>query len=168
MLAGRPAAAEARLRVAHAKLDEAGERASLSTTSATLAQAVYAQGRYEEADELCRFSESTAAPEDLATHVASRGVRARILARKGRPAEAEAVAREAVELVARTDWPTHHGNALLDLADVLEHKGNAREAEAAMREALTLYERKGNVVSAVRVRSRLGASASPEAANAPA
>ena len=167
MLAGRPAAAEARLRLAHEKLNEMAERAPLATTSAALAQAVYAQGRYEEAEALCRLSESSAADEDLATHVVSRGVRSRILARSGLPGEAEAVAREAVELVARTDWLTHHGDALLDLADVLEYKGSVREAQAAMREALALYERKGNVVSAGRVRSTLAAPASPEAANAP-
>jgi class 3 adenylate cyclase/tetratricopeptide (TPR) repeat protein len=166
MLAGRPAAAEARLRLAHEKLEEMGERALLATTAATLAQAVYAQGRYLEADGLCRLSETSAADEDLATHVVSRGVRARILARKGLAEEAEAVAREAVELVARTDWLMHHGDALLDLADVLERNGRVGAAEVAMREALELYDRKGNVVSAGRVRSRLAGSTSAEAANA--
>jgi hypothetical protein len=49
---------------------------------------VYAQDRLEEADDLCRVSESIAADEDVATQVFWRGVRARICARRGEFEEA--------------------------------------------------------------------------------
>ena len=44
---------------------------------------------------------------------------------------------------------------MLDLAEVLELGGKTAEAEAVNRDALELYERKGNLVSAGRARSRL-------------
>ena len=46
-----PAAAEARLRSGYERLEEMGEKALLATTAAMLAQAVYAQGRHDEAAE---------------------------------------------------------------------------------------------------------------------
>lgn len=159
MLAGDAAAAESRLRPAYDRLDEMGETALRSTTAAMLSQAVYAQHRFEEAEELCRVSEQTAALDDLVTQVMWRSVHAKILARQRHGAEAGALAHEAVQLVERTDLLTHHGDALLDLAEVLQILGRSVEADAAVRQAVALYERKGNVVSAARARSRLGAMA---------
>ena len=72
-----------------------------------------------------------------------RGVRAKILARQNRIDEAEAVAHEAVRLVAQTDLLTHHGDALLDLAEVLQLGGRPADADAAVREALELIHGRG-------------------------
>lgn len=155
MLGGRPAAAEQRLRLGYAKLEEMGEHGLLATTAAMLAQALHAQGRDDEAEHHCRVSEASAPREDFVTHVLWRGVRARLLARAGRLDAAEALAREAVGLIERTDLLTHHGDALLDLADVLELAHRTGDARAAAQQALALYERKGNLVSAERARSRL-------------
>ena len=127
-----------------------------------LAQAVYAQDRAEEADALCRVSERIAAPEDIGTQVVWRGVRARILARGGDTEEGETLAREAVRLAEPTDQLVMQADALLDLADVLEWAGKPAEAEAALRRALELYERKGDIVSAARARSVLGAASDPQ------
>ena len=77
-------------------------------------------------------------------------------------AAAEALAREAVALVEPTDLLSHHGDAMLDLADVLRLSGRTGEAGGAACDALALYERKGNLVSAQRARLRL---ASGRAAN---
>jgi hypothetical protein len=49
----------------------------------------------------------------------------------------------------------------LALADVLRRSGDDAEADAAVESALALYERKGNVVAAARLRA-------PEATSAPA
>ena len=84
MLAGNPAAAEERLRTGYERLEEMGEKALLATTAAMLAEAVYAQGRYEEAETFCAVSQATADPEDLVTQMIWRGVRAKLLARRGR------------------------------------------------------------------------------------
>ncbi len=121
------------------------EGGALATTTALLAQAVYAQGRLSEAGELCRRADEIAAPEDAMTQAIWRGVQAKILAREGRCEEAEALAREAVALVEPTDLLSHRGDAMLDLADVLRTCDRTDESDRAARAGLALYELKGNV-----------------------
>jgi class 3 adenylate cyclase/tetratricopeptide (TPR) repeat protein len=157
MLAGQPEVAEERLRLGYGRLQEMGERALLPTTAAMLAQAIHAQGRYQEADAFCLVSEQTAAPEDFSTQVMWRGVRAKLLGRQGRLDEAAALAREAVRLAEPTDMLTIRADALFDLAEVLDLCGPSAEADAAAREGLSLYDRKGDQVSAARVRRQLAA-----------
>jgi class 3 adenylate cyclase len=158
MLAGRPAAAEERLRRAYDRLDEMGEKALLATTAAMLAEVLYAQNRLEEAERFCRASRDAAVAEDLTAQVTWRGVQAKILARSGQHEEAAAVAQEAVKLVAQTDLLLNRGNALLDLGEVLRLAGQPAEANTAVRAGLELYEQKGDRVSAARARSKLGAA----------
>jgi class 3 adenylate cyclase/tetratricopeptide (TPR) repeat protein len=155
MLAGQPDVAEDRLRRAYETLDEMGEKTLLATTAAMLAQAIYAQDRPQEAWRFCEVSRGVAADEDLSAQVVGRGTSAKILARQGRGDEAEALAREAVELAASTDFLTHHGQAFLDLAEVLQLNNVAEEAESALRAGLELYEQKGDLVSAERTRVRI-------------
>ena len=155
MLAGQPEVAEDRLRRAYAMLDEMGEKNFLATTVAMLAQAVYAQDRPEEAWRFCEISRGIAGDEDLSAQVIGRGTSAKILAGQGRGDEAEALARGAVALAARTDFLTHHGQAFLDLAEVLQRNKRPVEAESALRAGLELYERKGDLVSAERARVRI-------------
>jgi tetratricopeptide (TPR) repeat protein len=155
LLAGQPARAEERLRRAYDHLDEMGEKALLATTAGMLAQALYAQGRWDEAERFCVASREAAAAEDLSAQVEWRSVHAKILARQGSREEAETLSRDAVALVAATDLLTYHGDAMLDLAEVLELSGKSAEARAANRGGLELYERKGNLISAERARSRL-------------
>jgi class 3 adenylate cyclase len=160
LLAGQPAAAEERLRTAYERLDELGEKALFASTASMLAHAVYAQGRYDEAAQFCRASRSAAADDDLSAQVEWRGVAAKLLAQRGEHTEAETLAREAVDLVAQTDFLRHHGDALLDLGDVLALGGEPQEGAAAFRAGLELYEQKGDTVMAGRARSRLDATGS--------
>ncbi|MFL5932345.1 MAG: BTAD domain-containing putative transcriptional regulator [Gaiellaceae bacterium] len=158
LLAGQPAAAEERLRTAYERFDELGEKALFASTASMLAQAVYEQGRYEEATLLCAASETAAAADDLSAQVEWRSVAAKLLARRGRAAEAEELAREAVELVARTDFLRSHGDALLDLGEVLALSEEPEQAAAAVGAGLELYKEKGDTVMAGRARSRLDAT----------
>jgi len=155
LLAGRPALAEAPLRADVETLSSMSGRGALATTSALLAQAVYDQGRIREAGELCRKTEKIAAAEDTVTQVIWRGVQAKVLAREGRCAEAEALAREAVTLVEPTDLLSHRGDAMLDLADVLRTCERTADADGATRAGLAMYELKGNSAAAARARSLL-------------
>jgi tetratricopeptide (TPR) repeat protein len=136
-----------------------GERGYLSSVAAFLAQALYGQGRLDEADDLACRAQANAAPDDLWSQVLSRGTRAKVCASHGAHEEAERHAREAVGRAAATDALDLHGNALIDLADTLALAGRNEEAAACVADALRLYERKGNDVSAERARARLaGAS----------
>ena len=88
-----------------------------------------------------------------------RAVQARVLAHRGDFDEAVRLAREGVELVARTDWYLHQGQALAVLAEVLEQAGRCDEASAVYEEALERFELKGSVVDAEAIRRRLGSIA---------
>ena len=136
-------------------LEGMGERGYLSTVAAFLAQALYGEGRLDDADDLARRAQAAAAPDDLWSQVLSRGTRAKVCASRGAHDEAERHAREAVRLAAATDALDMHGNALVDLADTLAFAGRDEEAANYLADALRLYERKGNDVSADRVRTRL-------------
>jgi tetratricopeptide (TPR) repeat protein len=158
LMAGRPDLAEQQLRPGYDALERMGERELLSTTAAILAQAVYAQGRCDEADELCGLSERIAASEDVVTQIMWRGMRARLAAREGDAARAETFGREAVRLAESTDLLVLRGDAWLDLEDVARHTGRPADARAAAQRALEHYERKGDQPSAARARARVGPS----------
>ena len=130
-----------------------GDRAHLATRAAELAEAVYRNGRLDEADGLTETAEATGGADDVPTQFLWRAVRAKVLARQGRAAEAEELARKAVALVETTDAPNFRGAVVLDLAEVLDRSGRADEAAAAAARALDLFEQKGNVVEAGRARA---------------
>jgi len=150
MLAGDPAAAERELSWGYGVLDEIGETQNFPDLAAKLADALYAQGHDERALALSEVSERSTAPDDLSAGVQWRAVRAKLLARQGDSETAEALAREAVALASETDFLVLHGDALMDLAQVL--RTNGRDAGSVVLEALQLYEQKGNVVAAERAR----------------
>jgi class 3 adenylate cyclase/tetratricopeptide (TPR) repeat protein len=152
LLAGQPSAAEARLRAGYERLAQMGEKALLASTAAMLAQALYAQDRLEEAAQVCEVSEQAAADHDISAQVGWRAVRAKLLAPE-RWDEAHELAKEAVRLAERTDFLTIHADALVDLAEVLRRGGRADEAAASLAAAQELFERKGDVASAARVRA---------------
>jgi DNA-binding SARP family transcriptional activator len=153
LLAGAPATAATRLQGDIDRLGAMGEHALLATTEALLAQARYEQGHRDEAEAHATAAARDAAREDLTTQAMWRGVRARVLAHRGLHDEAEALAREAVALVAPTDALTDRGDALLALAEILALRDRPGDAALAAHEALDLYTRKGAVVLVDRARS---------------
>ena len=157
MLADDPVAAELELRPDYVTLHQLGEKYLLSLVAALLAQALYVQERYEEAEDFSRLSESLTAVDDIESQVAWRRVRARVLARRGEQEEAERLVLEAVELINRTDSPLLQANALMDLAEVMGRGSRRPEEAGALREARRLYEEKGDLVSAERAGANLAA-----------
>jgi class 3 adenylate cyclase/predicted ATPase len=146
LLEGDPEAAEREFRHGYELFEAMGERGRRATTTAWLAAAVYAQGRLEEAERLVTIA-------DELGHDRYPAVRAKVLARRGELAEAEALAREAAELARRyqslyTPW-------LLDAAEVLHAAGREHEAGKLIEEALVTFEQSGNLVMAKRARSQL-------------
>jgi tetratricopeptide (TPR) repeat protein len=153
MLAGDPAAGEEHLRRSYEALEEAGETGLLSTTVARLADAVYAQGRLEEAEQYTHISEESSAPDDYLSQILWRSVRAKAIASEGRLGDGEQFGREAVALAGDTDDINLRADALIALAEVLRIAERPEEAVPLIEEALRLYKQKGNVVSAGRARS---------------
>ena len=152
-LAGDLAAAERELRRDHLALTELGEKYLLSTVAGELARVLYAQGRYEDADAMSHEAEHLAAEDDIASQTLWRSVRAKILGRRGRAAEAQRLAREAVELIGRTDAPLTKAATLVDFAEVLRISDQEEEADAALEQALALLDAKGSVAAAQGVRA---------------
>ena len=106
LMAGEPAAAEARLRSDYDALTRDG-RALLPADHRRAAreERSTSSNRLEEADELAALTEEIASPDDVEAQAVARAVRARLLAADGATDEARALALAAVELVAQTDAP---------------------------------------------------------------
>jgi class 3 adenylate cyclase/tetratricopeptide (TPR) repeat protein len=133
LLAGEPQAAEALLRSTYASLEAVDETAIRASVAATLALALYEQGRDDEALAFTEHSERTADDDDVQAHASWRAVRARVMRRRGEDADAERLALEAVALARGTDDPNLTAMALM--------------AAGAEREAAALYTAKGNLTA---------------------
>jgi class 3 adenylate cyclase/tetratricopeptide (TPR) repeat protein len=155
LLAGDPAAAATLGEEGCGLLEQAGERSFLSTAAGYLAQALYALGNLEAAEDRACSAAVLGATDDALTQTLSRQVRAKVTAACGRHAEAEEVAREAIALADATDLLNVQADAYSDLADVLGLGGKTDQARTVLGQALGRYERKGNTVMAERTRLRL-------------
>jgi predicted ATPase/class 3 adenylate cyclase len=156
LLAAEPAAAERHLRPALAALANIGETAILASVAAVLADALYRQGRLDEAEAVVRDCEEVAAADDVAAQAGLRGARAKTLASRGDTTDAERLAREAVRLAERTDDLNLRAGTLVNLAEVLAGHDNDGERVDVLAAALSLYERKGNHAAARTLRAALG------------
>ncbi len=155
LLAGDPAAAVELGEEGCRLFEELGEKGWLSTAAGKLAQAYYTCDRLEEAEAWAGRAEELGASDDAITQMLWRQVRAKVLARRGEHAEAERLARDAVEIGEKTDLIDPQGDMYVDLAEVLALSERPKEAAEALQQALARYERKGNVVMAGRTRERL-------------
>ena len=148
LLAGEAAAAERELRPACEGLERIGELGFLSSVAPLLVDALFAQGRDEEALSLTeRWTPGAphgARGRRRAGRLAARAGEAPG-AREGTSKRPSASAREATAIVSGTDFLDLHAQALADLGEVLRLAGRPEESAAAVREAIRLYERKGNV-----------------------
>jgi len=160
LLAGEPAAAERVLRLDYEALVRMGATYFVSSMAGIMARAVRAQGRDQEALEFTRTAEATAADEDVDAQVLWRCIRAPILARAGKTAEAQLLAQAALERARMTQMPGLHGLALVEFATVLHLAGRVDEACPAVGEAIAIYSEKGDVVSTARSKDLLARIAS--------
>ncbi len=155
LLAGDPAAAERELRPACEMLERIGDMGHFGTAAPYLADALYAQGRGDEAMALIELASTYEVEDDLDAQAGWRRVLAKVLAQHADFEEAERLAREATALAARTDFLYLRAHVSADLAEVLRLRGRAQESAAALEEAIRLHERKGNVAAASSLRSLL-------------
>ena len=145
LLAGAPAVAEGHLLDAIGGFTTLGVRVAAARATALLARALLDLGRFEEAEAIAEPSQGG---DDLKAAIGLLGVRAEALARRGDIAEAEVLARRAVELAEPTDALVDHADARVGLARVLAAAGRTTESAAELSRAQRLYEAKGSLVGA--------------------
>jgi ATP/maltotriose-dependent transcriptional regulator MalT len=152
LLAGDLAAAESELRTDYRRLEEMGERNYISTTAGLLADVLYRQGRYDESAAFAGVCQQLASPDDVASQFFWRSVQGKLSARQGATGEAESLLSAATALIETSDQLDLQGSGLMDYAEVCELAGAPADAAALSVRAAMLFERKGNVVSALRAR----------------
>jgi class 3 adenylate cyclase/tetratricopeptide (TPR) repeat protein len=160
LLAGDPAAAERELRPAFEALERMGNWGHLVSIAPRLADALYLQGRDEEALRLTEFG-LFAVPEDADAQISWRRVQAKVIARGGDTEKGKRLARDATARAAGTDYLDDHANAAADLAEVLRLAGRPEESAATVQEAIRLYEQKGNIAAAAALAATTSVSAPP-------
>src|SRR4029077_19967881 len=94
MLAREPANAEQALRKGCEVLQQLHQIAVLATRAGELAQSIYEQGRYAEAEVWTRLAQDCAGGDDLDAALSWQPVQARIWARQGKIDEGERLARQ--------------------------------------------------------------------------
>jgi len=150
--------AEQALREGYEILERMGERTGLATLATLLGEALYRQGRLDEVDAYLDIGAEVGARDDVANESWGRSIRAKLLASRGELHEAEALARDAVQIADRTEMIDHRATMWLDLAHVRLTTGDIR-AENAVEQALALYRQKGHVVGIRRASAMLAALA---------
>jgi class 3 adenylate cyclase/tetratricopeptide (TPR) repeat protein len=153
LLAGEPEAAELELRSACEFFQASGEQGLLSTLAGFLGEALYVQGRFDEARRWVDVSRETATSDDYDAQARWRSVEAKLLAQRKEYEEAEAVAREAIDVINRSDELDNQAHMQLALVEVLRLAGRDEEAIEALDDAIERFERKGNVVMIERSRA---------------
>jgi tetratricopeptide (TPR) repeat protein len=131
------------IREAYDGLTATGDRSFASTIAVALGSALLDLHQDDDAWKYGTIARETSSSDDVISQAGGRAVQAGVLSRRGDHQAAEALAREAVEIMERTDYLVQHGEVLVHLAHVLHAAGKAEEAATAAREGLQLFERKG-------------------------
>jgi Flp pilus assembly protein TadD len=118
-----------------------------------LAEALYRQGRFGEAEEWVGVGETHSAVDDLDARLLWLPVRAKIAAQRGEFEEAIALLSDAATLAETTDGLNRRAAVQMDLGEVLRLARRVTEATVAFGQAIDLFAEKGNLVAAARVRS---------------
>jgi predicted ATPase/DNA-binding SARP family transcriptional activator len=154
LMAGKPLAAERELREAYETLLAMQQIGYRATVAVLLAESLYAQGRYEEAERLVEEATAAAAEEDLIDQVSLHIIGAKLRARRGDLDAAERLAQEAKEIA--PSWSDRLlGEVLLGRAEVLILVGKPDEAAEELGEAVRLYEERRAEPLAERARRQL-------------
>jgi tetratricopeptide (TPR) repeat protein len=131
-----------------------GSGSVAATFTTVLARDLCYFGRFEEAEPLLRQAQTV--PPRASMRVLAPAVEALLLAERGEFEQAEALARTAVTAAeTETDSTWFQGLAYEDLVTVLERAGRIDAAREALERYLALWERKGCLPCAQRVRDQI-------------
>jgi class 3 adenylate cyclase/tetratricopeptide (TPR) repeat protein len=142
LLAGDPHAAETVIRRGYEILHEIG---STGDSDALLAEALYVQGRHDEAAALVDEALERTHDSDVAPRVQLLGLRGKL----GGGSIDDA--RAAIELASTTDALNLQAEAYANLAEMLGQLGRIEDSAAASATAVKLYTRKGNRAAVARL-----------------
>jgi class 3 adenylate cyclase/tetratricopeptide (TPR) repeat protein len=133
-----------------------------ATAKARLAHELIHLGRFDEAERLLEEARAVP-PPGSGVRVMAAASDALLLARRGELEQAEHLARTAVTTAeTRTESVWWHASTREDLATVLERAGRIDEAREELERALAIWERKGCLPCAQRIRERIAALGSKD------
>jgi tetratricopeptide (TPR) repeat protein len=152
-LADAPAA-ERYLREAYAALRAMSERRYLVTVTTGLAKALYAQGRFDEAQQMADEAQAADVP-DADAWSGALNLRAMLLARRGRFPAARRLLAEAEALITPASSASTRAEVLIAKAEVDRLAGALDHAAASLRAALRIYEDRRATQLAAQIRAAL-------------
>ena len=155
LLLGDPVAAERHLRAGYETFQAVGERYYLAMSTVLLADALYEQGRFDEAAQMIGEPLDGASPTFAARAAL---IKAKLLARSGQFAKARRLADEGTRLAPAAS-PMAHATAHDASAEVERLAGAPGQATARLNAALRIYEDRRATASAERVRTALASLA---------
>jgi DNA-binding SARP family transcriptional activator len=159
ILAGRLEAAEEALRATCETCIATNELAQLASRAAELADVLFDEQRYDEAERWMDISRKNSGPEDRDAQSSWRSVAARLAARNGDHKRAEELAQEALEIVQATDAINHQAKVLLSFGEVRRLAAQHEKALELVQRAVDLYLLKGNAAGADHARALLTTTA---------
>jgi predicted ATPase/DNA-binding SARP family transcriptional activator len=161
LIAGDHVAAERTLREGYEAFRAMGEHGYRATLVTLLAEAVYAQGQFDQALRLTEEAEAFAAADDFEAQARWRATRAKLLARAGQFPAAARMADEAVAMVPAAIDAPERAEFLVAQAEVSRLGGARDKAEASLRRALQFYDSRQWVPLAGQTRALLASLAAP-------
>jgi predicted ATPase/DNA-binding SARP family transcriptional activator len=149
-----PAAAERYLREAHAALRAMSERRYFVTVTTGLAGALYAQGRFDEAQQMADEAQAADVP-DADAWSGALNLRAMLLARRGQFPAARRLLAEAEALITPASSALTRAEVLKAKAEVDRLAGAPDQAAASLRAALRIYEDRRATQLGAQIRAAL-------------
>jgi tetratricopeptide (TPR) repeat protein len=153
-LAGDPSGAEQLLIEMLMSFRESGYRDRRAIRAATqLVNLCCDQDRWEDAERFFAYVRDVQLAERSGEAVIRLAAEARLAAHRGELDEALSLAQRALTAAERSDDLTRKARIWLAFAEVRRARDETADADAAVAAALALYEQKGNIAAAARVRA---------------
>jgi predicted ATPase/DNA-binding SARP family transcriptional activator len=149
-----PAAAERYLREAQTALRAMSERRYLVTVTTGLAGALYAQGRFDEAQQMADEAQAADVP-DADAWSGALNLRAMLLARRGQSPAARRLLAEAEALITPASSALTRAEVLIAKAEVDRLAGALDHAAPSLHAALSIYEDRRATQLAAQIRADL-------------
>ena len=116
------------------------DRGTLCEAQRRLAEVLLARDKLDEAERWAEAALETVGPHDMSSRATVRATLARIRKAQGRPDDAEALLREAIDIFDETEYRGFQATALRELAQLLREREREDEAEAFERRLLELSD----------------------------